>query len=192
MIVAEKDDLMHNQISFERRAKELEEEKREEQADLIRQRNSPFDTFYQVNKKNSAHLRKCLEENPQALKILLFLFDHMDHYNAVMCSYTVFSEVLGISSATITRSIKYLKDNGFIYIYKSGTSNVYVANNDLAWNSWGTNVKYCKFPTNIVLSSSEQENMDVDVEIKPVKQRIIKTEVKGRRKNSDKKGQQAN
>lgn len=46
---------------------------------------------------------------------------------------------------------------GFIYICKSGTSNIYVVNNDLTWNSWGNNVQYCEFPANIVLSACEQE-----------------------------------
>ena len=40
---------------------------------------------------------------------------------------------------------------------KTGTSNVYVANKDLVWNSWGNNIDYCEFPANIVLSRSEQE-----------------------------------
>ena len=89
--------------------------------------------------------------------MLLFIFDHMDKYNAVVCSYKVFQEALGVGQATIARAIKYLKDNGFLYVYKSGSSNVYVANNDLVWNSWGTNIEYCEFPANIVLSKSEQE-----------------------------------
>ena len=62
-----------------------------------------------------------------------------------------------MGQATVARSIKYLKEHGFIYVYKTGTSNVYVANKDLVWNSWGSNVEYCEFPANIVLSKSEQE-----------------------------------
>ena len=62
-----------------------------------------------------------------------------------------------MGQATVARSIKYLKENGFLYVYKTGTSNVYVANKDLVWNSWGNNVEYCEFPANIVLSASEQE-----------------------------------
>ena len=63
----------------------------------------------------------------------------MDNYNAVICSYQVFQEALGMSGRTVSRAIKYLKDNGFIYIYKSGSSNVYIANKNLVWRSWGTN-----------------------------------------------------
>lgn len=84
-------------------------------------RKSPFSNFYQVNIDESPALRKCLDENPKALKLLFFIFDHMDNYNAVICSYQVFQEALGMSGRTVSRAIKYLKDNGFIYIYKCGS-----------------------------------------------------------------------
>lgn len=146
-----------NEMSFQQRARDLAEMDRRDQEELRRERKSPFSSFYQVNKDNSEYLRSCLDENPKALKILFFIFDHMDKYNAVMCSYKVFEEALGMSGRTISRAIKYLKDNGFLYIYKSGTSNVYVANKNLVWNSWGNNREYCEFPANIILSAAEQD-----------------------------------
>lgn len=154
-VVAEPKNL--SEVSFEQRARDLKDQERKEQEQLARTRKSPFTNFYQVNKDNSEYLRSCLDENPKALKLLFFVFDHMDKYNAVMCSYQVFQEASGLSKATVQRCIKYLKDNGFLYVYKSGSSNVYVANKDLVWNSWGNNVEYCEFPANIVLSASEQE-----------------------------------
>ncbi len=148
--------LLNNEISFEERQKQLEEEERKEQEKMHK---SPFARFYQVNKDMSIHLRKVADENPKALKILFFIFDHMDKYNAVVCSYKVLQEALNISQATVARSVKYLKDNGFISVYKTGTSNVYVANPSLVWNSWGNNIKYCEFPANIILSATEQEQV---------------------------------
>lgn len=144
-----------NEVSFEQRARSLAEQEREEQR---KSRKSPFSRFYQVNKDNSEYLRSCLKENPKALEVLFFIFDHMDKYNAVVCSYKVFQEALGMSKATVQRSVAYLKEHGFLYVYKTGTSNVYVANKDLVWNSWGNNVEYCEFPANMILSASEQEN----------------------------------
>lgn len=146
-----------SEISFAERAKELDELEQEKIENIRKARKSPFSNFYQVNKDNSIYLRNCLSENPKALELLFFIFDHMDRYNAVMCSYKVFQEALGISPKTIQRSIKYLKDNGFISILKSGTSNVYVVNPDLVWNSWGNNVQYCEFPANVIISATEQE-----------------------------------
>ena len=146
-----------NEVSFEQRARDLQDLERKEQEQIAKTRKSPFSSFYQVNKDNSEYLRSCLKENPKALELLFFIFDHMDKYNAVICSYKVFQEALGMGQATVARAIKYLKEHGFLYVYKTGTSNVYVANKELVWNSWGNNVEYCEFPANIVLSKSEQE-----------------------------------
>lgn len=125
--------------------------------EAMQTRRSPFNKFYQINKGKADYLIFCLEKNPKALKLLLFIFNHMDGYNAVTCSYKVIEEALGMSRPTITRCVRFLKEHGYIFIYKNGTSNVYVANNNLAWSSWGNNYKYCKFPTNVILSKAEQE-----------------------------------
>lgn len=146
-----------NDVSFKQRAMDLIAKEQEEQEELKRQKKSPFARFYQVNKDNSEYLRSCLKENPKALQVLFFIFDHMDKYNAVVCSYKVFQDALDMGQATVARSIKYLKEHGFLYVYKTGSSNVYVANKDLVWNSWGNNREYCEFPANIVLTASEQE-----------------------------------
>ena len=134
--------------------------------EVIAARKSSFEKFYQINKKKAEYLTYCLDENPTALKILFFIFSNMDGYNSVACSYKVLEEALGLSKSTLIRAVRFLKKHGFIYVYKSGSANVYVANSDLAWSSWGNNRKYCKFPTNIILSKTEQEkraNVDIDI-----------------------------
>lgn len=146
-----------NEVSFEQRARDLAEQEREEQKALANSRKSPFRAFYQVNKEHSEDMQWLLDKNPKAFKILLFLLDNMDKYNAVMCSYTVIQEALGMGRTTASTAVKLLKEHGFIAVLKSGTSNVYVVNNDLAWNSWGNNVQYCEFPANVIISASEQE-----------------------------------
>lgn len=146
-----------NEVSFEQRARDLKAQEQVEQEELKKQKKSPFSSFYQINKKHSENLMWLVSANPNAYRILLFLLDHMDKYNAVMCSYVVIQEALNMSRATASRAVKLLKERGFIAILKSGTSNVYVVNNDLAWNSWGNNVQYCEFPANVIISATEQE-----------------------------------
>lgn len=146
-----------NEVSFEQRERDLRAQERAEKEELKRERKSPFKAFYQVNKEHSEDLMWLLNENPNAYKILLFLFDHMDKYNAVMCSYQVFQEYFSIGRTTASNAVKMLKEHGFVHVYKSGTSNVYVANPDIVWNSWGNNMQYCEFPANIIISASEQE-----------------------------------
>jgi len=96
-------------------------------------------------------------KHPKAHAILYFLIDQMDEYNAVMCSYKVLEEVIGVGQATIARNIKVLKEHGFIVALKSGSSNVYAINDTIYWKSWGNNRKYSKFPANVVLALSEQD-----------------------------------
>lgn len=146
-----------NEISFETQERLLMQQRQEDTDMLKNERKSPFTSFYQVNKQHSEDLMWLINKNPNAYKILLFLCDHMDRYNAVMCSYQVLQDYFDMGRTTASNAIKTLKEHGFIHVYKSGTSNVYVANPDLVWNSWGNNRQYCEFPANIILSASEQE-----------------------------------
>lgn len=156
MLVVEKPQ-NSNQTSFSQRQLDLQDMQRREQEQLAKARKSPFTSWYQINKAHSNDMQWLLNKNPKAFQILLFLLDHMDKYNAVMCSYVVIQEALGMGRTTASNAVKLLKDHGFIAILKSGTSNIYVVNNDLAWNSWGNNVQYCEFPANVIISASEQE-----------------------------------
>lgn len=150
-----------HQESFEARARLLLQEQERERIAVEKAKEqakkSPFQAFYQVNVENNKYLTELATRQPKALAILLFIFENMDNYNALMASYKVFQEKFDLSQSTVKRCIKYLKDHGYLHIYKSGVSNVYVANDNLAWKSYGKNVKYCKFPANVMLSLSEQE-----------------------------------
>lgn len=135
----------------------LNEKKKEDDKKERESKKSPFSNFYQVNADHSEDLMWLINKYPNAFKVLLFLIDHMDKYNAVMCSYQVLEEYFGVTRQTLSSAVKVLKEHGFIHVYKSGTSNVYVTNPDLVWKSWGNNRQYCEFPANVILSASEQE-----------------------------------
>lgn len=160
--------------TFDDRNRQLEQHKMDDEKTQERAkyeaRKSPFKSFFQVNKENTKHMRSLIDENPIAFKLFLFLCEHMDNYNAVICSYKVLSDVLGVSTRTVSRCIACLRDHGFIAVAKSGTANVYIANKDLVWNSWGDNVKYCKFPANVILSFDEQNN---EIKVHAKHERII-------------------
>jgi len=145
--------------TFEERAVDLAKEAKAEEEARRREKNSPYTSWVQQNLKPeySKALRRLTQKHPIARTILEFLVEHMDNYNAVMCSYAVLQEALEISKASVARSVGVLKEQGFIAVFKSGTSNVYTVNDDLYWKSWGKNRHYSKFPANVILSVSEQE-----------------------------------
>lgn len=144
-------------VSFEQRELDLKKEQEAKEREEKLAKNSPFSRWSQFNLEHTKELMWLAMKHPKAHAILYFLVDQMDDYNAVMCSYQVLQEVLGVGQATIARNIKVLKENGFIEILKSGTSNVYAVNDSVYWKTWGNKKKYSKFPANVVLSLSEQD-----------------------------------
>lgn len=152
-----------NSVSFEERKRQLAQMAEQDERQEELEQHSTYKNFAQLNRDQIYQMIAAASQDKQAIRILLFILEHMDKMNALICSYQVFMEALDISQATVARSIKYLKEHGFIYIYHSGSSNVYVLNDDLAWTSYGRNHKYCQFPANVVLSASEQSKKDVTV-----------------------------
>ena len=121
---------------------------------------SPYNDFIQLNNNKIGSLIDLVDKNPQAMKVLLFVMQNMDGYNALVCSYAVLEERFKISHATVWRHVKYLKEHGYIYAQKTGSSNVYILSPELGWKSYGSNLKYCKFPANVILSYNEQKEKD--------------------------------
>lgn len=163
-----------NSFTFEERQKQLEGEKEQEEKQQKLAKNSPFGRWTQFNNEHTKELMWLSLKHPKANAILLFLVDQMDNYNAVMCSSKVIEEVLGVSRVTVSRAIAVLRDNGFIAVLKSGTSNIYAINDTVYWKSWGNKKQYSKFPANVVLSLSEQEE-SLQTRIEFVKHKEITT-----------------
>ena len=144
--------------------------KNQEIADLIEhyeKRKSPFTKWTQQNNDEEAQAARywLMKQSSDAYCIMDFLASKMDNYNAVICSYRVMQEVFGYSQATIARAIKLLKEHKYIDVKKSGTSNIYMLNKHLYWNSWGTNYIYAEFDAKVIIAASEQDK-DTQAQIK--------------------------
>lgn len=118
-------------------------------------KNSNFVMMY---RDHMPELRWLMAKSGIAASILNFIMEHMDYQNALCCSYAVFMDYFSVSKPTIARSMKILRDNGFIDILKSGTSNVYIVNQDVAWTSWENQKEYCQFDGRILISKTENKD----------------------------------
>lgn len=116
------------------------------------QKNKNFVQLYREHIDDIARLAK---ENPSAYELFMLLIKHMDGTNALTVSNVALSEILQVATRTVQRAVKYLKDNGWICVLKSGTTNVYIVNPDIAWTSYENQKQYCKFSANVLLASSE-------------------------------------
>lgn len=172
MNVAEKMDPTTDTVSFEERQRQIENEKKQEEEQRKREKQSPFRSFVQLNKEAYKAEDWLMAKSPIAYRIFKFLINNMDEYNAVVCSYQVLQETFGVSQVTVARSVKLLKEKGYVYVFKSGTSNVYAMNDKIVWSSWGTNYKHSKFPANIILSISEQEQ-SIQAQIKALRHKEV-------------------
>lgn len=98
-------------------------------------------------------------KDPIALKVLLFLVRNMDNRNALAITVNLISSMSGMCRQTVSKKIKYLEANGWIFIYKIGHEKVYVINPDVVWTSYADDRKYCKFDAKIILDC--KDNWDV-------------------------------
>ena len=118
-------------------------------------KNKDFIQFYRKN----IDIISELASNKKALDLFILLCKHMDGTNALCVSNIVLAELMETTTRTIQRAVKYLKDKGYVCVLKSGTSNVYIVNPDIAWTSYGNQKKYCKFQSNVLLSSTENNEI---------------------------------
>lgn len=112
--------------------------------------------FVMIFRKGFVPLRDLGKKDPKARVLLDLFLEHMDPTNALIVSRETISELLGWSVPTIDRKIKFLKENQFLDVLKSGTSSVYVVNAEIAWTTWGNKRQYAKFKANVLVSATEQ------------------------------------
>lgn len=140
---------------------EMEDEDIEELEEQRKNRD-----FIQLYRSQIKYLRKLTSKDPAAAEIFLFLTEHMNKSNAVVCSYKVFEEALGLSKSTVYRAIKTLKETNHIEVHKVGSANVYHLNANLVWSSWSTGKKYAEVKGKILFAESEQDEASIKKEEK--------------------------
>lgn len=165
---------VHNDVTFDQRVRDIITQEENEKRNAKIDKNSPYRSWTQCNDDGLDDISVLIERNSKAARILLFLIKNMDGHNAIICSSRVLEEALNCSESTVARAIKFLKDNNFIKIAKSGTANVYYVNAEIAWKSWGKNQQYAEFSAKVIIAKSEQEQPAPTIK----KQRVNMVEIK--------------
>ena len=150
--------IVNDESSRQLRQQMIEEEIEREQQELEnRRKNSDFVQLYRPRMK---HLRNLMREDMSAAEVFMFLMEHMGRNNALICSYRVMEEALGMSKSTVYRAIKTLRGKRFIETSRVGTANVYHLNADLVWSSWSTGKRFAALRGNILIAESEQTSKE--------------------------------
>ena len=134
-IVTHNPNHLKGEVSFEERAKEIRAMEAKQAEQQRKEKKSAYSDFVQFNMEGYINTELMLElaDNGAAMKLFWFITKHMDGYNALIASYKVFEEALGLSIPTIARGIKLLKTKGLLHIKKSGSTNVYMLNPEVVW-----------------------------------------------------------
>lgn len=140
-------------------------------------KKGPYRSFLQMNKELYKQEDWLMKTSPAAYRLLRFISQNMDNYNALICSYAVFAETLGYSRQTISNAIKLLKEKKFITTARTGGSNIYFINKELYWHSYGTNYARAEFGAKIIISADEQETEEKEeIKIKAKKYKSLEVE----------------
>ena len=116
--------------------------------------NTDFTQLYD----NSAKLMMQIADNPTAMKLFWWLISHMDKRNAIVVSQPTLAEELNCTVRTIQTAVADLREHKVMKILKSGNTNIYVVNAEIAWKDSAESKKYAQFDATVYISSSEQEN----------------------------------
>ena len=111
--------------------------------------------FVQIYRRHIDDIARLARENGRAYDLFMLLIKYMDGSNALCVSITALSEIHGTCRRTVNRAVKYLRDQGWICVLKSGNTNVYIVNPEVAWTSYGNQKEYCRFNATVLLSSTE-------------------------------------
>ena len=91
--------------------------------------------FIQFYNDKLPFVNSMIKDDATAVRLFLFLVEHMDKRNAIIISQQAISEALELNRRTIIRCIKYLVEKKALTIFKSGTSNIYAINSQIVWRS---------------------------------------------------------
>lgn len=106
-----------------------------------------------------------MSENPTATKVFTWLLKQMDKRNALVVSQSALAEALGLAVRTVQYSIVYLKEKKAVAILKSGNTNIYAVNAQIAWKSDAHGKKYALFDAAVYIADSEQDKPLFDTQL---------------------------
>ena len=150
-----------NDLDVRSRINQIKEDDKKEAEFAKREKKN--DNFYMIykDKESSQKIRELISKAPKSAELFLFLAEQSDRTNAVVASGKALATHLSFSESSISRAIKYLTDNKYIEVLKSGGTNVFVLNPSIVWQAWRTGKKSCLFGNAKVLVSMDEQDVSL-------------------------------
>lgn len=113
--------------------------------------------YYMMSRAAEKNLRTLQRNNPTASLVFSVIRETMQiGTNAVTISNVALGKILGKSPRTIARATKFLTDNSYVQVIKTGNTNTYVVNEQIAF-AGNKGQRSAVFSSTIVAHECEQE-----------------------------------
>jgi hypothetical protein len=113
--------------------------------------------WVQTEKKAHQAMWKLGVKHPMALSVLHFMVSRLNRgTNGVVISASALAQQMGISTRTVQSTIAVLRDCKFVQVLKTGNTNIYIINSQIAWQG-DRGHRFSSFNAEILIHESEQE-----------------------------------
>jgi len=134
--------------------------------------NTKLSGFTQVDVKDGWDaISNLYLKNPTAGAIFIEMTKSMDESNGLVASMETLGARVGKTRQTVAKACKFLKENKYIEVYKTGSSNVYVLNANIVWKDKHHKRVEAELYCKVLLSLNEQPK---DIQEKEEKTRRLK------------------
>lgn len=119
--------------------------------------------YYMMSRAAEKNLRVIQRDNPSAALMFSVIREHMQiGSNAVTVSQAALGKILNLSRSTISRGSKYLADNKYVQIIKTGNVSTYVVNEQVAF-AGSAGQRKAVFSSTVIAHECEQDEGWEDV-----------------------------
>ncbi len=113
--------------------------------------------YYMMSRQAEKNLRAIQRESPSAALMFSVIREHMQiGTNAVTVSQAALGQILNLSRSTISRASKYLADNQYVQIVKTGNVSTYVVNEQVAF-AGSAGQRKAVFSATVIAHECEQD-----------------------------------
>ena len=125
--------------------------------------------YYMMSRQAEKNLRAIQRQNPSAALMFSVIREHMQiGSNAVTVSQAALGKILNLSRSTIARASKFLADNQYVQIIKTGNVSTYVVNERIAFAGSAGQRKAVFSATVIAHECEQDEGWDEVTKLKAV------------------------
>lgn len=117
-------------------------------------------TWVQTERKAHESWALLIAKKPRAAQLLHVLVAHMGHKNAVVASLKVLSDLMGVSTDTVRRSIKVLNADNWVQVVSIGKGReaAYVVNDRVAWGEKRATMNHLStFSAEVIADKGDQD-----------------------------------